>query len=581
MKIKSKFITRTSLMALQIALGMTTAHASKYGAFEEFLKRQEGISSESARHLTQQPTKVSPQVLKEKVTVLKEAEIEGDVIRQELIQRSQIEPHRPTREIFEEVRGGGARAILQRLILDENDVDLIASARHLLALGEDAGAITGDQIDAMLAFRIGGRVDPTLEDVNGWADNDDVHRPRRILVAAVGLDSTDADLRRGARLCNAVLIANPSAEQIRAAVAFRAGGHNNPTQAEINGWANNNDANRPYRVILAGHGLDSTDAGLLTATGKCVTAGIVAPTPDQIDGADAFIQGGHNNPTQGQINAWVLDGNAQTKEARVVAVHAGIVNPDADQLEGTRAYLDGHVLAPTQQQIIDWTNDLDYATSDARIIAVHAGIAAPNGNQLDAVKAFVAAGIAAPTQGQINDWVTDGDIPTKAARVVAVHAGIAAPNGNQLDAVKAFIARGVAAPTQGQINAWVADGDVDNKAAIVVAVLFGVANPVQQDIDNITHGMVKLGYGNGITQDQYDAIDAFTYYPTATQVAKWISDVGDRAEIVEAVDAFNKKKVKDASDREIDDWIAAPARGRTNVKTKAKVVKEAVDRRRL
>jgi phosphoribosylcarboxyaminoimidazole (NCAIR) mutase len=641
MKIKSKFITRTSLVALQIALGMTAANASRYASFAAFLESQEGISSESARHLTHQPKKITHHALKEKIEVFKQAEGEGDAIKEQLIQRSQVEAHRSTREIFEEVRGGGARAVLVRLVLDENE-NHIASTRHLLALGVDAGAITGDQIDAMLAFRAGGRVDPTLADVDGWADNDDVHRPRRILVAAVGLDSTDPDLRRGARLCGAVGIANPSAEQIRAAVAFRAGGHNNPTQVEINGWANNNDANRPYRVILAGHGLDSTNARLLNATGKCVAVGIGAPTPDQIDGADAFIQGGHNNPTQGQIDGWAnnndgdrprrvllallgLDSNDADLLAAVTHWEGlGVGNPTANQINGTDAFIQGGHNNPTQAEIDGWVNNVGTRAArvlvgaagldatDANLIVAAArcstvGIGNPTANQINGANAFIQGNHATPTQAEINGWVNN--VGTRAARVLVGAAGLNAtdanliaaaahcvtlgignPIANQINGADAFIQGGHNNPSQLEIDGWInnvgtraarvkvgaarLDATNDNyiNAAHILITTLRKNNPDDEDIKNIKHLMVNLGYGNNITDNLYNAITAFTAWPTRAHVEKWIGERAKRGDIVKAVKAFYDEGVRDASAAEIDRWIDSPTRGRTNIKSKKQFV---------
>gem|GEM_PF-2140937 len=209
-----------------------------------------------------------------------------------------------------------------------------------------------DQINGAAAFIAGGDANPLQAEIDGWVNNVGT-RAERVLVAAVGLDSTDAGLIAAATRCVAVGIAAPNANQLNAAhylmatlavpvaaptanqingaVAFIAGGDATPLQAEIDGWVANN-ATRAERVLVGAAGLDATDAGLIAAATRCVAVGIAAPNANQLNAVVYLRTNGGGlgaavvaNPSRNRINAAVrIINDLATNNPTLLQIDAGV-----------------------------------------------------------------------------------------------------------------------------------------------------------------------------------------------------------------------------------------------------------------
>jgi len=121
--------------------------------------------------------------------------------------------------------------------LNDADAALLDGAATARLTTLNGGVPSAQQVQAGVAYMVGGHSDPDIGQVNYW-DANPADRTACVLVGAAGLDPIDADMIAAAKECVASHIPNPSDDQIKAADHIINGGglgQANASEDQING----------------------------------------------------------------------------------------------------------------------------------------------------------------------------------------------------------------------------------------------------------------------------------------------------------------------------------------------------------
>jgi hypothetical protein len=346
MKMSSKFITRTSLVVLQVVLGASVCNASSNRAFTEEFGDRESVD---ARRV-QPPVHPSPSGSSSAFSNFYSLDAQ---------------------ELFNLSTHFQYRTILVGINYSPDDPDNLAAIRKCADLKTK---VDEDHIAAAKAFLTIG-IPPTKDYIECYANYNAEDAEAFLTAVKIGFE-------------------DPTDEHIEGVAAFLEEDLD-PTREQIERW-----------LLL--------DKDKAEAFVTAVAIGIKDPTGHHIAGVGAFLEK-DINPTQAQITRWLLLSEDRAK-AFIVTLTAGIEDPTDDEIEATKDYIKHGVPKPTTEQIEDWLNDPDAETREMRAVAVHAGIQTPTIEQLGATLALreAAHGLLYPSAKAINGWLDSPE--TRAAR---------------------------------------------------------------------------------------------------------------------------------------------------------------------